>query len=230
MGLKHISLKYSNINVDAAMVFGRVLTCGHYHNLGSLDCYHAFADKQSLLAFLHSIKDLSFPAMHHLDVSGALMDEDCCIFFGEMMVAGVFPKLERLCMAEQQIHRSIWEALEVWSCPELRELVLSSAKLNSDSAAALASALTSGALSKLQRVDLKFARLSDGDDGDGASSTRVVNVLNALVSSCPDLRDLNATYISNMCEQAGIVIFDALRESKPVYILAKAGKARDWRR
>ena len=210
MRLKHISLTASDITVNAAMAFGRVLSSGHCHNLQSLDCARAFPDKQSLLAFLEPIKNLSFPAMRHLDIGNASMDEECSIVFGEMIGAGAFPKLEKLWMKGQPVHRNVWEALEVWSCPKLRELELRFAKLTSDSAIALVSALTSGALSKLQRISMPLGRLGDGGDGDSS----VVNVLNAVAASCPDMRHLNASCISNMREQAATGIFDALRERR----------------
>ena len=215
--LKHINLKFSNLSVDVATAFGRVLSSGHCHNLQTLICAGAFPDKSSLLAFLQSINGLTFPAMQSLDISTASMDEECSILFGEMVKAGAFSKLKRLGLSDQQIHRGVWEALEIWSCPELKELVLQSAELSSDSAAGLVSALTSGALSKVQWIDLQGTRVGDsGDGGDasGGSSSPVVNVLNAVASSCPDLRYLGASFIINTCEQAGTAIFEALREGK----------------
>ena len=138
-------------------------------------------------------------------------------------------------MSAQQIHRRVWEALEVRSCPKLRELVLFCAKLSCDSAAALVSALNSGALSRLRHIDLHRTRWGDYGDSyggkygyDNGSCTAVVNVLNAMASSRPDLRHLNAgdfeqayllwhhylPYIGSMGEQADTAIFDALREEK----------------
>ena len=98
----------------------------------------------------------------------------------------------------------------------MRELVLRFAKLNYNSAAALVSALTSGALSKLQRIVLQLTSLGDSIEGDGDDTD--VNVLNAVASSCPDLRHLYVSYMRNVCEQAceqaGTAIFDALRDGK----------------
>ena len=157
MGLKHLNLSSSQIPVNAAMALARVLSSGHCHNLQTLSCADAFPDKQSLLAFLQSTNSLSFLALRHLDIGNASMDEECSILFGDMMKAGAFPSLEKLHMIDYQIHRSVWEALEVWSCPKLRELELRRAKLDCDSAAALVSALTSGALSKLQYIGLQLS-------------------------------------------------------------------------
>ena len=125
------------------------------------------------------------------------MRQECGILFGDMMKAGAFPNLERLCMSEQLIYRSVWEALEVWSCPKLKELELSIAEFTCDSTGALVSALHSGALSNLQHIDINLPGVhlawdSGGNDDDGGGSIPpVVNRLNAMASSwCPDLRYL----------------------------------------
>ena len=67
--------------------------------------------------------------------------------------------------------------------PELRKLDLAGVVLDSGSSTALASAIASGVLCKLQ--EFHFGGNDDGDD-----DTSLVEVLAAMASSCPDLRYL----------------------------------------
>ena len=115
-----------------------------------------------------------------------ITSQDQSVLLGEALKAGAFPKLKEMKFCQQSPHHSLWEALEAGRCPELRELHFQSARLNSDSSTALASALASGWLSRLQA----FRFGPTGDDYADGEDTSLVEVLNALASSCRDLREL----------------------------------------
>ena len=182
--LQALDLSGSGMSFTATTAFIRALSSGHCCNLEELDLIYAFQDPGP---FFQSIKSFKLPHMRSLDVSQHrdVMGDEHFVLFGEALKAGVFPKLETLQFDLQSIHESLWEALEAGSCPELRELLLYKVLLNSDSSIALASAIASGSLSKLQRLRLR----EDDDDDD----TSLVEVLIAMASSCPDLRELDVS-------------------------------------
>ena len=80
----------------------------------------------------------------------------------------------------------MWEALGAGICPDLYELHLRHAHLDSNSAAALDSALASGSLNKLKHVNLKGTHWDDGGDDDERSvaDANFVAVLDVLASFC----------------------------------------------
>ena len=101
----------------------------------------------------------------------------------------------------------MWEALEEGSCPELKELELERTHLDSDGGAALASALASGSLSKLQRVNMRRSRWND-------DPTTVANVLTAMASSCHDLRHLNISRLCDEYKETDTALLAALRDGQ----------------
>ena len=107
--------------------------------------------------------------------------ETTLLLLGEALKAGAFPKLEELRFSFQSPHQILWEAVEAGGCPEVRLLILFTVLLDSASSTALASAVASGSLSKLQ--DFQFCGWGRDDE-----DTSLVEVLIAVASSCPYLR------------------------------------------
>ena len=195
----------------ATTAFARVLSSGNCRHLQQLDLEGAFYDHESLTIFLESISSVSFPDMCSLELGKNDMDEQHAVLFGEVLKAGAFPRLQRLRVGEQRVYRSVWEALEAGSCPGLRELRLADPRLDGDSATALASALVSGSLNNLQCLALITKHWDD--EGWGDSDADVAGVVNALSSSCHDLRRLGLS-LRGTDEEARKALWSALREEK----------------
>ena len=186
-GLQDLDMSECNVSVAVAVALTRALSSGHCHHLEELYFYDACGDDESMEFVLRSIKNLHFPFMREFDLSDIGSYQVHSMLLGEALKAGAFPKLRAVRFCEQSIHHSLWEALEAGSCQEMRELELKGVLLDSDSSLALASALASGWLNKLQRFH--FCGTIDDDDDDSS----LEEVLVALASSCPDLCHLNVS-------------------------------------
>ena len=211
--LKYLDLENSVMGNMATVAFARALSSGNCHQLQWLNCDCSFQDKQSLLTLLQSIRSISFPHMWLLGLEHITGGEECSILLGEVLKAGTFPCLQRLWIGGQRVYRSVWEAIEAGSCPGLLALDLSFARLDSDSATALVSALLSGSLNQLQHINLGGTKWGEGEEGNHGDAD-FAGVLNALASSCGGLEYLNISIIRSMHEQASQALVDALRDGK----------------
>ena len=173
----------SNASGAVAVALVGALLSGHCSHLEELNLYSSFEDEESVRFVLQSVKNLCLPGLRRFEWGNLKVNQDYSILLGEALKAGAFPKLENLRFFEQSVHHSLWEALEAGSCPEVKDLGLEKVLLDSGSSTALASAIASGALRKLQH--LYFHNSVDGYEG-----TSLAEVLTAVASSCPDLRHL----------------------------------------
>ena len=173
--LQYLCTSIDEASGTVAEALVHALSSGHCHRLEKLYACDSFEDDDSIRLVLRSVKKLSFPSIREFTIGDIKYDEDHSILLAEALKAGAFPKLEVLQFSDQSIHHSLWEVLEAGSCPEMRNIGMCRALLDSDSSTALASALASGWLSKLQ--EFQFAdRLDDGGDDD----TSLLEVLMAL--------------------------------------------------
>ena len=182
--LQILDMSHNRMSGTVATALTRALSSGLCHYLEELYLVESFQYGESIQFVLQSIKSLCFPSMRKFDFGHHGTNQGPRLL-SQALKAGAFPKLESLWFAHQSIHHSVWEALEAGSCPELRELHFRSARFDTDSSTALASAIASGSISKLQ--DFRFGQFVDGD------GTSLVEVLNAMASSCPDLRQLEVS-------------------------------------
>ena len=194
-GLRYLNMSENNMSVAVATALTRALSSGLYHHLEELYLVDSCQDNESIRCILQSVKDVGFPSIRKFDLGCTRTNPEHSILLGEAPKAGALPKLEELRFAgafpnlgelrvgEQPVHHSLWEALEAGSCPDMKELFFMSARFSTDSSTALASAMASGWLSKLQRFSFY-----GGVDGD---NTSLAEVLSAMASSCSDLRELD---------------------------------------
>ena len=146
--------------------------------------------------------------MRYLSLADNHLDEHSSMLFGEALREGALHRLESLLIGGQMIHPSVWEAYQVGSCPDLKELDLERSEFDSDGATALVSAIASGALANIQVVNLMHTFWED------LSDVGTVAVVSTLASSCHDLCDLSMSLIYGENDEATQALLDALREGK----------------
>ena len=185
--LQILDMSHNTMSRTVATALIRALSSGLCRHLEDFDLSDSFDGDESTQLVLQSIKNISFPSVRKFNLGKIRTKADHSTLLGEALKAGAFPKLELLWFSDHSIHHSLWEGLESGKCRELRELFLQFVHLDSDSSTALASAVASGSLSKLQ--DFCFGETGGGDAGN----TNLVEVLSALASSCPDLRHLDVS-------------------------------------
>lgn len=157
--LKLLDLESTRLEAGGGTALGLALSSGRCSHLQELILQCGSVDRVGTLRILEAIKRGVCPDLRHLDLGGNKMDEEHGKMLGEVLASGSCLKLEELELSDNESLGDVGvmhvaRALEAGGCPVLEVLELSHVGMGPDAAMALAKALGSGSLGRLQEINV----------------------------------------------------------------------------
>lgn len=216
--MRRLDVHSCTLGTVASTALAQAITSGNCHGFQHLDLCNAFAHTSSTLRVLQAIQETSLRDLRFLNLGSTMMSGDHGRVLGEAIENGAVPKLELLALSNNESLGDegvapVMAGLEAGGCVNLRELYLYNVNMHHDGGHALARALASDQLRRLEELGIGHGyRLAKREYdhhvfiGDGA----MVEVIRGL-RHCPRLTFLDL-HCTGMEGNAGEALVKMLRE------------------